>query len=55
LDTLASITCMAMTPPAISDLNIVETTLIYVPKEAVKLYKKDPNWVQYKKQIKPIK
>ena len=55
LDTLASITCLAMTPPAISDLNIVETTLIYVPKEAVKLYKKDPNWIQYKKQIKPIK
>jgi hypothetical protein len=55
LDTLASITCMAMTPPAISDLNIVETTLIYVPKEAVKLYKKDPNWIQYKKQIKAIK
>ncbi|MBO5716729.1 MAG: leucine-rich repeat domain-containing protein [Alistipes sp.] len=55
LDTLASITCQAMTPPAISDLNIVETTLIYVPKEAVKLYKKDPNWIQYKKQIKAIK
>ena len=55
LNTLASITCRAMTPPAISDLNIVETTLIYVPKEAVKLYKKDPNWAQYKKQIKAIK
>ena len=55
LDTLTSITCLATTPPAISDLNIVETTMIYVPKEAVKLYKKDPNWIQYEKQIKPIK
>ena len=55
LDTLASITCQAMTPPAISDLNIVETTLIYVPKEAVKAYKKDHKWSIYKKQIKAIK
>ena len=50
---LTSITCLATTPPAIDDLRIGETTLIYVPKEAVKAYKKDPKWVRYKKQIKP--
>ena len=49
------ITCLATTPPAISYISREKTTLIYVPKEAVKLYKKDPNWVQYKKQIKAIK
>lgn len=52
---LTSITCLATTPPAISELNIAETTMIYVPKKSVKLYKKDPNWSRYKKQIKPIK
>ena len=52
---LASITCLAMTPPAISDLGIAETTVIYVPKDAIKDYKKDPNWEIYKKQIKAIK
>lgn len=50
---LTSITCLATTPPAISELNIAETTMIYVPKKSVKLYKKDPNWSRYKKQIKP--
>ena len=52
---LTSITCLATTPPAIDDLSIAETTMIYVPKKAVKAYKKDPKWSIYKKQIKPIK
>ena len=52
---LAAITCLAMTPPAISDLGIAEATVIYVPKDAIKEYKKDPNWEIYKKQIKAIK
>lgn len=52
---LAAITCLAMTPPAIGDLGISETTVIYVPKDAIKDYKKDPNWEIYKKQIKAIK
>ena len=52
---LTSITCLATTPPAIDDLRIAETTMIYVPKEAVKAYKQDPKWGIYKKQIKPIK
>jgi hypothetical protein len=51
---LASITCLATTPPAISDLSIAETTMIYVSKDAIKEYKKEPNWAKYKKQIKPI-
>ena len=51
---LASITCLATTPPAISDLSIAETTVIYVSKDAIKEYKKEPNWAKYKKQIKPI-
>ena len=52
---LTSITCLATTPPAIDDLRIGETTMIYVPKEAVKAYKQDPKWSIYKKQIKSIK
>ncbi|MBQ2784706.1 MAG: leucine-rich repeat domain-containing protein [Alistipes sp.] len=52
---LTSITCLATTPPTISILSIAETTRIYVPKEAVKLYKKDLYWSRYKKQIKAIK
>ena len=52
---LTSITCLATTPPAIDDLSIAETTMIYVPKKGVKAYKKDPKWSIYKKQIKPIK
>ena len=52
---LTSITCLATTPPAIDDLSIAETTMIYVPKKGVKAYKKDPNWSIYKKQIKAIK
>lgn len=52
---LVAITCLAMTPPAISDLGIAEETTIYVPKDAIKEYKKDPNWEIYKKQIKAIK
>ena len=54
-DNLTSITCLATTPPAIDDLMIAETTMIYVPKKAVKAYKQDPKWSRYKKQIKPIK
>ena len=54
-DNLTSITCLATTPPAIDDLRIAGTTMIYVPKEAVKAYKKAPKWSIYKKQIKPIK
>ena len=52
---LTSITCLATTPPTIDDLSIAETTMIYVPKKAVKAYKKDPKWSRYKKQIKAIK
>ena len=48
-------TALAQTPPAISDLGIAEETTIYVPKDAIKDYKKDPNWEIYKKQIKAIK
>ena len=54
-DSLTSITCLATTPPAIDDLSIGETTMIYVPKKAVKAYKQDPKWSIYKKQIKAIK
>ena len=53
-NSLTSITCLATTPPAIGNLRIAETTMIYVPKEAVIAYIKDPNWAQYKTQIKPI-
>ncbi|MBO5900925.1 MAG: leucine-rich repeat domain-containing protein [Alistipes sp.] len=52
---LTSITCLATTPPAIGDLSIAETTMIYVPKKAVKAYKQDPKWSIYEKQIKRIK
>ena len=52
---LKSITCLATTPPAISYISSEKTTLIYIPKKAVKAYKKDPKWSIYKKQIKPIK
>ena len=54
-DNLISITCLATTPPAIGYLRIGETTMIYVPKEAVKAYKQDPKWSIYEKQIKRIK
>ena len=54
-DNLTSITCLATTPPAIDDLSIAETTMIYVPKKAIKAYKQDPKWSRHKKQIKPIK
>ena len=52
---LTVINCMASTPPAISDLCIPSEVIIYVPKGAIKAYKKDENWMQYKKQIKLIK
>ena len=52
---LTSLTCLAMTPPAIQLLGITEEAKIYVPKKAIKLYKNDPNWSRYAKQIKRIK
>ena len=52
---LTSLTCLAMTPPAIQLLGIPEEAKIYVPKKAIKLYKDDPNWSRYAKQIKRIK
>ena len=52
---LERITCLATTPPTFNFLDIAETTVIYVPKKAVKVYKKDLNWQKYKKNIKPIK
>ena len=52
---LAKVVCLASTPPAIDDICVSEIMLIYVPKEYVKAYKKDPKWSIYKKQIKPIK
>ena len=54
-DNLTSITCLATTPPAIDNLRIGETTMIYVPKKGVKAYKQDLKWSIYKKQIKAIK
>ena len=54
-DSLTSITCLATTPPAIGNLRIGKTIMIYVPEEAVKAYKQDPRWYIYEKQIKPIK
>ena len=50
---LSTIICLASTPPSIYDLQLSEEAVIYVPKKSVKLYKKDPNWSRYKKQIKP--
>ena len=52
---LAKVVCLASTPPAIDDICVSEIMLIYVPKEYVKVYKKDPKWSIYKKHIKPIK
>ena len=52
---LTEITCLATLPPTISDLGIAETVIIYVPKEAMKEYKKDPNWARYLKQLKRAK
>ena len=52
---LTEVVCLASTPPAIDDICVSEIMLIYVPKEYVKVYKKDPKWSIYKKQIKPIK
>ncbi|MBQ6612560.1 MAG: leucine-rich repeat domain-containing protein, partial [Alistipes sp.] len=52
-DNLYSIMCLPVTPPTISRLG--NWLYIYVPKEAVKAYKKDPHWRRYKKQIKKIK
>ena len=52
---ITEITCLATLPPTISDLGIAETVVIYVPKEAMKEYKKDPNWARYLKQLKRAK
>jgi hypothetical protein len=43
-----------MTPPAIQFLGITKDAKIYVPKEAVKYYKKASGWNQYIKQIRRI-
>ena len=50
---LYRMTCYASVPPTIDSFG--EYMIIYVPKEAIKAYKQDPNWSRYKKQIKPIK
>ena len=52
---ITEITSLATLPPTISDLGIAETVVIYVPKEAMKEYKKDPNWARYLKQLKRAK
>ena len=52
---ITEITCLATLPPTISDLGIAETVVIYVPKEAMKEYKKDHNWARYLKQLKRAK
>ena len=52
---ITEITCLATLPPTISDLGIADTVVIYVPKEAMKEYKKDPNWARYLKQLKRAK
>jgi hypothetical protein len=46
---------MATTPPSIGNLAISEDVKILVPKESVKLYKENPDWLVYKKQIKAYK
>ena len=51
---LTSLTSLAMTPPAIQFLGITKDAKIYVPKEAVKYYKKASGWNQYIKQIRRI-
>ena len=50
---LYRMTCYASVPPIIDSFG--EYMIIYVSKEAIKAYKKDPNWSIYKKQIKAIK
>lgn len=52
---LKTINCMATTPPSIGNLAISEDVKILVPKESVKLYKENPDWLVYKKQIKAYK
>ena len=52
---LTTINCFATTPPMIRDLGISEDTKIFVPKDSVKLYKENPDWMVYKKQIKAYK
>ncbi|MBO5902153.1 MAG: leucine-rich repeat protein [Alistipes sp.] len=52
---LTDITCMAIIPPTISYLGISESVTIYVPKEALKEYKTEPNWSIYSKQFKRVK
>ena len=52
---LKTINCMATTPPTIRNLGISEDVKIFVPKESVKLYKENPDWLVYKKQIKAYK
>ncbi len=52
---ITDITCMAIIPPTISYLGISESVTIYVPKEALKEYKTEPNWSIYSKQFKRVK
>lgn len=52
---LKTINCMATTPPTICNLGISEDVKIFVPKESVKLYKGNPDWLVYKKRIKAYK
>lgn len=52
---LATIVCMATTPPALS-LNTIppSSCIIYVPESAVDAYKAATNWVSRADNIKPI-
>lgn len=52
---LTSVYCLALEPPTFEEMELSEEVIIYVPKEAVKAYKDDANWQQFKKQIKKIK
>ena len=52
---ITEITFMAIIPPTISNLGISESVIIYVPKEAIKEYKTEPNWMKYSKQFKRVK
>ena len=52
---LKTINCMATTPPTIRNIAISEDVKICVQKDFVKVYKENPDWMVYKKQIKPYK
>ena len=46
---------MATTPPTIRNIAISEDVKICVHKDFVKVYKENPDWMVYKKQIKAYK